>query len=278
MPVQPFNPTDVSQSTTNWDVACRFVAAFAPRAQLVPSMSIQVDPGHLLKGTVLVELNAQTVGPFSATPSARVDRVVVDRVTGAASIVSGTDGSTAPPSIPSGKLPVARVYLRAADIVVTNEMIFDERALADVQPAGAQAIVFRAHMNGTDQSLSVQTATLVNLVTTSINVGGCFDTTTKKFQPTIAGYYQVSATISYGSLGSDPLAYFMITKNGSVTQSQANFGGSSTGAGSAAGTDIVEMNGTTDYLQLFAYYRGSAGGQIVGHPYLTWFAATRLIT
>ena len=133
MPVQTFNPSALPQSETNWAVARRLVDAFAPHAQAAPNMTVALDAGALLQGTTLTEVNPQTVGPFTIPASAfRIDRIVIDRSSGAASVVVGTVGSATPPSIPANKLPVARVVLDATTVAITNERIFDERVLADL--------------------------------------------------------------------------------------------------------------------------------------------------
>ncbi|MCG5239036.1 LamG-like jellyroll fold domain-containing protein [Azospirillum doebereinerae] len=136
MAVQTFNPTDLSQSSANWAVAQRIVGPFAPHAQVTPNLTLALDPGYLLSGTTLTEVNAQNVGPFaSPTSGFRIDRVVIDRVTGVASIVVGSAGSATPPAIPTGKLPVARILLHADTLEITNALVYDERALSDLSPA-----------------------------------------------------------------------------------------------------------------------------------------------
>ena len=115
----------------------RMLAAFAPHQQDVgsqaPELSIRVDAGYIFSGTTLTEVAAQTVGGFT-TPSAgqhRIDRVVVDAITGAATRVAGTavtgSPSATPPAIPAGKLPVCQVLMTDADLAVTDAMITDER-------------------------------------------------------------------------------------------------------------------------------------------------------
>lgn len=59
MSVQTFNPSDIPQGTANWAVAQRVVGAFAPHAQVTPNMTVAIDPGFLLTGTTLTEVNAQ---------------------------------------------------------------------------------------------------------------------------------------------------------------------------------------------------------------------------
>ena len=136
MPVQTFNPNDVV-STGNWAVAQRLVGAFAPHAQGTPDMTVALDKGWLLNGTTLTEVNPQTVGPFAAPANRRVDRIVVDRTTGVASIVAGTEGSLVPPAIPAGTLPVVRVVLDGATVEIANALLFDERALSDLASSGS---------------------------------------------------------------------------------------------------------------------------------------------
>ncbi|WP_448191443.1 hypothetical protein [Azospirillum sp. sgz301742] len=136
MPVQTFNPAD-AVSAGNWAVAQRLVGAFAPHAQATLDMTVALDKGWLLNGTTLTEVNPQTVGPFTAPADRRVDRIVIDRTTGGASIVAGTEGSLVPPAIPAGTLPVTRVVLGGATVEIANEMLFDERVLSDLSSSGS---------------------------------------------------------------------------------------------------------------------------------------------
>lgn len=137
MPVQTFSTCESPSGATNWQVARRLVGAFAPHAQIVPDMSVQLDAGHLLNGTVLTEVLTQTVGPFALPLVKRVDRIVIDRGTGAASVVSGTEGSMTPAAIPVGCFPVARVRLFGDMIAIGNEQIDDERVLCDLATAAS---------------------------------------------------------------------------------------------------------------------------------------------
>lgn len=100
-----------------------------------PDMSVRLDAGFILLAGSLVEVDAQSVSGFT-TPAAgqhRIDRVVVDQLTGVASRVAGTAAigspSATPPDIPVGKLPVCQVLLTDAATVITNSMITDERPM-----------------------------------------------------------------------------------------------------------------------------------------------------
>ncbi|MDE2229891.1 MAG: tail fiber protein [Alphaproteobacteria bacterium] len=94
-------------------------------------MTVALDAGHLFNGTTLIEIAAQTTPTFAAPVSnPRIDRVVVDRASGAVSVVTGTEAaSPVPPAIPAGKAPVAQVLLQTTSTAVTNSMLTDERDL-----------------------------------------------------------------------------------------------------------------------------------------------------
>ena len=87
-----------------------------------------------------------------------------------------------------------------------------------------------------------------------------YDTTTGKFNPKIAGYYQVDYYIYNG--GAYDYMWLLLYKNGSQLQNQAVTNTSGYGSG-AQMSCLVYMNGTTDYLETAAYYGSTGGGTVV---------------
>lgn len=276
MSVQAFNPTDLSQSATNWAVAQRIVGPFAPHAQISPDMTIQLDPGHLLNGTTLTEVTAQIVGPFTAPTSGfRIDRVVVDRSTGAASIVAGTANSLTPPAIPAGSLPVARVFLENTSPAVDNGMIVDERALADSAVTNNTQIICRAHRNGIDQS-SVPTGAFTKLILTNtdFNIGGGFDVANSRFTPTAKGYYLISAQIASNTVANGGVQIGLY-KSG--YQQCTGLSRSPINANLFAQiSDIFYMDGSTDYIEVFGYQNTGSVNSFGGAKEQTFFSASRI--
>ena len=68
-----------------------------------------------------------------------------------------------------------------------------------------------------------------------------------RFQPLVAGYYQINAAIQFDTSNYSVRA--ILFKNGAVYSYSA-----APAAGYAVGvSDIVYLNGTTDYLELFGY-------------------------
>ena len=92
--------------------------------------------------------------------------------------------------------------------------------------------------------------------------GACFDVTNNRFQPSVAGYYQVNTTLemSYGSGGPSywKAAFY---KNGSEYGIDAIEVGDVV---SIAFSEMVYMNGSTDYVEVFVYPNG--GGTVGVYP------------
>lgn len=278
MAVQTFNPTDLPQSTTNWAVAQRIVGPFAPHAQVTPNLTLALDPGHLLSGTTLTEVNAQNAGPFVPPASGfRIDRVVIDRSTGAASIVTGTANSLTPPAIPTGKLPVARVMLQAGTDAITNAIIVDERALFDLTPPLSNTVICRATLGGVDQELPAAVYTKIAFSAVDFNIGNAFDIANKRFLPNVPGYYEVSAQLS-SEIPTNNYVGVMLKKGADTIISNALSTVSTSAStlhGFAQVYDIVYMNGTSDFLEVFGRVP-TTGRPIVGNGAYSYFCAKRV--
>src|SRR4051794_31453421 len=95
--VAPVNTTqDATTYKGNIDAAFavgqRVFDNFAPHQTATPAMTVSLDAGHIFNGTTLTEVAAQTTGTITAPVSHdRIDRVVVDNVTGAVSVITGVE-------------------------------------------------------------------------------------------------------------------------------------------------------------------------------------------
>jgi len=127
---------------------------------------------------------------------------------------------------------------------------------------------FNAYANAS-QTLTNATFTLVALNTEVFDTNNNFDsTTTYKFTPTITGYYQINAIVTFSSTGGNVLSNCItsIFKNGT----EFSRGGGVITSTSILGqtnmpvSDLIYMNGTTDYLQLYVYAI-SAGSPIAAY-------------
>ena len=88
MSVSTYVPTtggNTAKIDGNFAVLTRLGDAFAPHAQSTPDMTVRLDAGHVFDGVTLTEVAAQSTGTITAPASdSRIDRIVVNRLTGAA--------------------------------------------------------------------------------------------------------------------------------------------------------------------------------------------------
>ena len=114
--------------------------------------------------------------------------------------------------------------------------------------------------------------TVVPIDTVYFDPAALISRSTGEITPTEAGYYQVNASLSISMSESSVDTVVLILKNGALVS--AGSGASSTGAYLvSAVSDVIYMNGTTDYLQLAVYtYSGPeslAGLGSVAQNYLS---------
>ena len=130
----------------------------------------------------------------------------------------------------------------------------DNSGNIQLQYNGVAAPAFRAYNNAT-QNITVSTWTKVSLQVEDFDTANCFDSTTNyRFTPTVAGYYQVSGSVNFNYNGADGnLSRTAIYKNGSVYSQAANRLNTNGGPYESVNvTDLIYLNGTTDYIELYA--------------------------
>ena len=128
------------------------------------------------------------------------------------------------------------------------------------------------------QSISNITFTKIQINTENFDTNSNFDPTTNyRFTPTVAGYYQINGCVNGASSGVIRVVRAYIYKNGSALK-LGNFsdnGSGATAAGSMSGSvhDLIYMNGTTDYLELYTWIQTNSGTLTAGGgDSLTYFS------
>lgn len=106
---------------------------FACHAQAIPDMTVEVDPGRVRVGNSITTIASQTTSAFTApTTNPRIDRVVVDVVTGVYSVIAGAESATpSAPALTEGKKAIAQIALTVGMTEITNDDITDERSEFD---------------------------------------------------------------------------------------------------------------------------------------------------
>jgi len=98
------------------------------------------------------------------------------------------------------------------------------------------------------QSISANTFTIINLQTEVFDTNNNF--ASNRFTPTVAGYYQINATLSTTStLGSTIYFNIYIVKNGSAYTLTQGYPAPSNYFGVTSST-VVYLNGSTDYIEM----------------------------
>jgi len=131
-------------------------------------------------------------------------------------------------------------------------------------PAINPSPVFKAYLPTTNQSISTNTDTQINLTATSFDSNSFFNTTSSVFQPTIAGYYQINWAVylTNGTTNAMTYAESYIKKNTTINSAGNLLSTNSTTSDvlvfTSVGSDIVYLNGTTDYVSLWVFATGTS--------------------
>ena len=115
----------------------------------------------------------------------------------------------------------------------------------------------------TSTSFSAATVTYVKIQLNSetFDTDNCFDSTTNyRFTPNKAGYYQFNSRISIGGMAANAQAYGALAKNGTNVALQGSGARDTTfNYGVTAGSALIYLNGSTDYVELYVYVQQAAG-------------------
>jgi len=121
---------------------------------------------------------------------------------------------------------------------------------------------FEAYLSA-DQSISSNTNTKVEIDTEVFDTDNCYDNSTNyRFTPTVAGKYYVYADIQHYGSGDLEAARTKIYKNGTEYRNTAIDPVNASNAINASNLSIntiIDMNGSSDYLELFGLIQSGAG-------------------
>jgi hypothetical protein len=142
-----------------------------------------------------------------------------------------------------GFLPVAAGVTAAQGSSL--KMARSDHVHADVRPS------FRAFINTTNQSVATATMTRVTLNAETHDTANFFDSTTNsRFLPTVAGFYQLNGNLFATSGGTSTEIVVAFYKNGSE-YSRNQLTGIAVTSGTLNHSDVIFMNGTTDYVEMW---------------------------
>jgi hypothetical protein len=128
-----------------------------------------------------------------------------------------------------------------------------------------------------NQTVTNNTETTVDLNSVSLDTHNWFDTDTHRYTPQLSGYYMFNFRVAFNGSGITVYQAKLI-KNGSIAfvgdRVLGSLGTTTAGCGTAS-SYIFEMNGSTDYVYLTGLVSASSGNQFygTGSPFGTFLQA-----
>ena len=183
----------------------------------------------------------------------------------------GSDGTASnnftiyQPSTPDGTIRIGQGVSGAttSDIVTISS--------TGIKLASTAAPAFSAYA-GSTQSISNASFTKVQCNTEEYDTNSNYDNATNyRFTPTVAGYYQISGSVAGAAAYAQLLA--SIYKNGSEFKRGSQAGSAGAYLYQANVSALIYFNGSTDYVELYAYQQSGGSGTINNGQALTYFQA-----
>ena len=145
-------------------------------------------------------------------------------------------------------------------------------AISIIKPNSLGGVPCFSAYNNATTSVTNAISTKVALQVEEFDTANAFDSTTNyRFQPLVAGYYQVSGSIYTAATSGIAEAFIYKTgaayKGGGIVP--AFSGGAVTGV-----SCLVYLNGTTDYIELYAYQNSGTTSTVLANQVYTYFQAT----
>jgi hypothetical protein len=141
-------------------------------------------------------------------------------------------------------------------------------------PMGGVAPAFSAYQSSAQSALTNATFTKIQFQTEEYDTNNNFDNATNyRFTPTVAGYYQINSRVGLSPDLAAGGAITAIYKNGSEFK-RGGINATVIGLGAASNVaSLVYMNGSTDYVEIYAYQNCGANSAVVAAVMSTYFQA-----
>lgn len=189
----------------------------------------------------------------------------------------GGTGATTTPT--NGQIPIGNgtnyspgTITAGANISITNAP--NSITIAASIPAG-NGPAFSA-CAASNLSLSNGVAAKLHLDTKIFDTNNNFSVANYNFVPTVAGYYQISAGALFTTTSIFESGQIFLYKNASLYASGSNTYIAGQQIQQSVVSNLIYMNGTTDYLELYGVAYGGGSLTVVGsypYTYMTGFLA-----
>lgn len=161
----------------------------------------------------------------------------------------------------------------SAKVYVTNTAERINRAI------NRGAVIVRNDGSAT-QSIASATYTKVTtaLATEEVDQNGWWDHAASKFLPTVGGVFEIHCGVTLGGTLTDGSTVIcVIYKNGSAyVHAFRGFAAIATATLTAAGSVLVSLNGSTDYIEMYAYQSTGSSVSTVAGAERVFFCAAKI--
>lgn len=138
-------------------------------------------------------------------------------------------------------------------------------------PVAGTGPAFSAYQSSS-QTISNGTDTKVTLTTEEFDTNSCYDTSTSRFTPNVAGYYQINGAARFTSSASGAIFGCYVTKNGTTAKRGVIYiAGTTDTSSDVVVSTLIYMNGSTDYLEFGVYQSSGASRTLDGAAISTYF-------
>jgi hypothetical protein len=172
-------------------------------------------------------------------------------------ILGDTSGSVTITAPAVAGTPTLTLPTTTGTILTTASTAVVTQAMLSTNVVG-NGPAFSAYLSA-NQNITATTLTKLAIDTKIYDTDTCYNTSTYTFTPTVAGYYQVTATTTPDSSATNPTnGYIQLQKNGSNFLSSW-YSGNANGPSVASINALVYFNGTTDSISAWLYLSGGSG-------------------
>jgi len=126
------------------------------------------------------------------------------------------------------------------------------------------------YVQSAPQSITAASETKVSLDTPVFDNFSYWNSTSKRWIPQVAGYYQVNGSVMIAnnpSLANGNVVYCIVYKNGSNYARGNIISPDSSNNAQSTTSCIVNMNGTSDYLELYVYSESGGHSTVQNSAY-----------
>lgn len=155
------------------------------------------------------------------------------------------------------------VNYTSASQAITDNLAGIDNALGSI---GGNTVSFSVYQSP-QQTIPNNAVTLVNFQIKNFDVGSYFNTSTSQYTPLVAGEYLLSYQGAWAAPGTNTTVQFYLKKNGAtIAQTLPTVISSGDLVNIPPLTTIVSMNGSTDYVEVYASQVGVTGGLTLVNP------------